>query len=139
MRLEVHFRNTDASDEEKKALRARVEKKVRKVTRFLKEPVHAEMTIKGEKVGFYGDLHVTGAGTSTLKARIEAGDPVAVIDGLLHTVERAARRNHDRAVSRQHKAPPPSDGFAVPSFDLAENEDEDLATAEIQRDLVRPA
>ncbi|MCB9778328.1 MAG: HPF/RaiA family ribosome-associated protein [Alphaproteobacteria bacterium] len=135
MRLEIHFRNTDASEDEKKALRARVERKIRKVTRFLKDPVTVEMNIKGEKVGFYGDLHITSAGTSTLKARIEGDDPVAVIDGLLHTVGRAARRNHDRVVTRHHKPAPATDGFAMPSFELADNEDEDLATAEIQRDL----
>ena len=110
MRLEIHFRNTDASEDEKKALRARVERKIRKVTRFLKDPVTVEMNIKGEKVGFYGDLHITSAGTSTLKARIEGDDPVAVIDGLLHTVGRAARRNHDRVVTRHHKPAPATDG-----------------------------
>lgn len=132
MRLEISFRNTNASEEEKDALRARVERKARKVTRFLKDPVEVVLVVHGEKVGFTGDLRVSGAGEETFSARAEAEDPVALIDGLIHTVERAVRRRHDRRVQANHRSVPVNDGFA-PTFDLHEQEDRDLETEEIHK------
>lgn len=137
MRLEISFRSTDASDKEKKALRDRVERKIAKVTRFLREPVEVSMVLRGEKVGYTGELRVSGAGDDTFTARAEATDPVAVVDGLMHTVERSARRRHDRRIDASQKSPPMADGFSEASFALADNEDRDLETEEIRADLGR--
>ena len=68
MRLEISFRNTDASDEEKDAVRMRVERKIRKVTRFLKEPVEVALILNGQKLGYQGELQVAGAGAAKLSA-----------------------------------------------------------------------
>ncbi len=136
MRLEISFRNTTATEEEKTALRERVERKIKKVTRFLREPIEGTVNVRGLKVGYSGELHVSGAGGQTLSARTEGDDPIAVVDGLLHTVGRTARRQHDRRIQRSHKAPPATDGF-VPgaAFYLADDEDDDLETEEIRADL----
>jgi len=133
MRLEISFRNTDASDEEKDAVRMRVERKIRKVTRFLKEPVEVALILNGQKLGYQGELQVAGAGEQTFKARLEAEDPVATVDGLIHTVERAVRRRHDRKLDKtRHPSIGMADGFAA-GFEIQEDEDRDLETAEIQR------
>lgn len=134
MRLEISFRSTNATEKEKDALKDRVERKIKKVTRFLKDPVEVGLVIRGEKVGYTGELRVNGAGTETFSAKAEADDPVALIDGLIHTVERAVRRRHDRKVDANHRSAPASDGF-LPTFDLSEQEDRDLETEEIQRGL----
>ncbi len=135
MRLEISFRNTDATDEEKEALTDRVQRKIQKVTRFLKEPIEGTLTVRALKVGFAGELHLSGAGDQKLTARNESDDPVAVIDGLIHTVGRTARRQHDRRIQRSQKGGPASDGFVAPSFILADDEDADLETEEIRAGL----
>lgn len=137
MRLEISFRNTPASDEEKEALKQRVERKIRKVTRFMRDPIEVGLVLQGQKVGYRGELLVAGAGEDGFKASIEAEDPIAAVDGLVHTVERAARRAHDRRVTSTKRGGwSQSDGFAGVAlagagFDLVENEDRDLETAEI--------
>lgn len=135
MRLEISFRNTDATDEEKEALTERVQRKIQKVTRFLREPIEGSLTVRALKVGFAGELHLSGAGDQKLTARTEADDPVAVIDGLIHTAARTARRQHDRRIRRSQKGGPTPDGFAGTSFVLAEDEDQDLETEEIRAGL----
>ncbi len=132
MRAEISFRNTSVSEKDQQALRERVEKKSRKVTRFLREPVTLALVIHGQRVGFRGELHISGGGGDSLKASLEADDPIAVVDGLLHTVERAARRRHDRRHDPHRDEVASIDGFQ-PGFDLHEHEDRDLETEEIQK------
>ncbi|MCK6505648.1 HPF/RaiA family ribosome-associated protein [Myxococcota bacterium] len=134
MRLEISFRNTPASDEEKEALKLRVERKIRKVTRFLRDPIEVGLVLQAQKVGYRGELLVAGAGEDGFKASIEAEDPIAAIDGLVHTVERAARRSHDRRLHTGRRGGRSQlDGFAAPGFELSEHEDRDLESAEIQK------
>lgn len=132
MRLEISFRNTSVDEKERQALKKRVERKIKKITRFLKEPVEAGLVIHGQKVGYRGDLVVSGAGADSFKAGLEADDPVAVVDGLIHTVERAVRRRHDRRLDVHRIEGVQPDGF-VPDFALSEGEDHDLETAEVHR------
>lgn len=134
MRLEISFRNTPASDQEKDALKKRVEHKIRRVTRFLRDPIEVALVLQAQKVGYRGELLVAGAGEDAFKASIEADDPVATVDGLVHTVERAARRAHDRRLDTGRRGRwSQNDGFAAPGFELAEHEDRDLETVEIQK------
>ncbi len=132
MRLEISFRNASVEEKERQALKNRVERKSRKITRFLKEPVDVGLVILGQKVGYRGDLVVSGAGADSFKASLEADDPIAVVDGLIHTVERAVRRRHDRRLDVHRTEGTPLDGF-VPDFALSEGEDHDLETAEVHR------
>lgn len=132
MRLEISFRNATVEDNERQALKARVERKSKKITRFLKEPIEIGLVIHGQKVGYRGDLIVSSAGADGFKAGLEADDPIAVVDGLIHTVERAVRRRHDRRIDVHRHEGAHASGF-VPDFALSESEDHDLETAEIQR------
>lgn len=144
MRLEISFRNTDPTDTEKAALTARVERKIRKITRFLRDPIEVNLVLYAQKLGYRGELQVAGAGDDTFVARIEAEDPIAAIDGLIHTVERAARRRHDRRLSKDKRVvrpveqsltgTSPASGAGV-GFDLGDDEDVDLETEEISKAL----
>ncbi|NOY24689.1 MAG: HPF/RaiA family ribosome-associated protein [Oligoflexia bacterium] len=144
MRLEISFRNTDPTDKEKAALTARVERKIRKITRFLRDPIEVSLVLYAQKLGYRGELQVAGAGDDTFVAGVEAEDPIAAIDGLIHTVERAARRRHDRRLSKEKRLVRPVEGSftgaspapsAGAGFDLDEDEDIDLETEEISKAL----
>jgi len=101
MRLDVTFRNLDASDK----LREYSERRLQKVARFLKEEAEAHVVLRVEKHREIAEVTITGVRGRTHVASAEASDLRSAIDAVSHKLERAVRRAHDRRVRRNRAQP----------------------------------
>lgn len=111
MRLEITFRNTQATD----ALRERAEKKFQKVAKHLREPIDAHLVCKVEKHRHSAELTIHAAGDQSFKAQEVTGDMYATIDGIMNKLERTVRRHKERIIDRAQSGTGDSvDGFVTP-------------------------
>ena len=108
MRLDVTFRNLDASDK----LRDYCDRRLQKVGRFLRDEAEAHVVLRVEKHRELAEVTITGARGGTHVASAEASDLRTAIDAVSHKLEAAVRRAHDRRVRGQK---------AQPSVDVAES------------------
>lgn len=100
MRLDITFRQIDASDE----IRQWVERRVEKVSRFLRPPIEAHVVLREEKFRQIAEITVKAAGEGAYVASAEAEDIRTAIDLVMHKIESAVRRAHDRRVDhRRHQ------------------------------------
>jgi putative sigma-54 modulation protein len=97
MRLDVTFRNLEADDE----LRQLVERRVEKVSRFLRPPIEAHVVLREEKHRQIAEISVSGAGESAHVASAESEEMRTAIDAVMHKVESSLRRSHDRRVDHR--------------------------------------
>lgn len=115
MRLEVTYRNIRPAD----ALKNRAEKKFKKVTKHLREPIEAHVVLRIEKHRHMAEATVAAAG-EVFKAHEESEDMFTSIDGLMAKLERVARRHRERNLDRMHAGSGDAgDGF-LDSGDVAE-------------------
>lgn len=118
MRLDITFRNIDASD----ALRERAEKKFKKVAKHLREPIDAHLVCKVEKHRHSAELTVHAAGEQTFKAQEVTDDMYTTIDGIMNKAERTVRRARERLIDRaQAGVSEVADGFVTPEESPAES------------------
>ncbi len=111
MRLEITFRNIEATD----ALRERAEKKFQKVAKHLREPIDAHLVCKVEKHRHSAELTVHAAGDLSFRVQETTDDMYATIDGIMNKIERAVRRHKERMIDRhQSGSGELPDGFATP-------------------------
>ena len=101
MRLDVTFRNLDASDK----LRAYCERRLQKVGRFLKDSAEAHVVLRVEKHREMAEVTITGVRGRNHVASAEAEDLRSAIDAVSHKLEEAVRRAHDRRVRGQRAQP----------------------------------
>ncbi len=97
MRLDITFRQVDASDE----IRQWVERRVEKVARFLRPPIEAHVVLKEEKHRQIAEVTVKAAGEGSYVASAEAEEIRTAIDLVMHKIESAVRRAHDRRVDHR--------------------------------------
>jgi len=115
MRLEITFRNIEASD----ALRERAEKKFKKVAKHLREPIEGHLVIKVEKHRHSAELTVHAAGEQTFKAQEVTDDMYATIDGIMNKAERTVRRHKERLIDK-HQAGAGEEGDGFTTEEVAE-------------------
>ncbi len=111
MKLDVTFRNIEATD----ALRDRASAKFQKVARHLKEPIEGHLTLRVERHRHTAEIIVHSAGSETLKTHETTGDMYASVDGVMKKLRTHVRRRRDQAVDRQHgrQLAPQGDGFVT--------------------------
>jgi len=107
MRLELTYRNIRAAD----TLRDRAERKFRKVTKHLREPIEAHVVLRVEKHRHMAEATVAANG-DVFKAHEESDDMYVAIDGLMNKLERVVRRHRERIIDRAHAG----SGDAVDGF-----------------------
>jgi len=96
MRLDVTFRNLEASDK----LREHCDRRLQKVGRYLKDEAEAHVVLRVEKHREIAEVTITGTRGRTHVARAEGPDLRAAINAVAHKLERAVRRARDRRNSR---------------------------------------
>jgi putative sigma-54 modulation protein len=106
MNLHVTFKSCEPSD----ALRERAERKLQKVSKYLKEPVEVHLVLHVEKHRHRADVTISSAG-EVLKTEVETDDMYATIDALTEKIERVAKRQKERR--SEHAHPEAVDGFGV--------------------------
>jgi len=105
MRLDITFRNLEPTDE----LRQSVERRMEKVGRFMRPPVEGHVVLKEEKHRHIAEVSVSGAGEPAHVASAEAEDMRTAIDLVMHKIETALRRAHDRRVDHRRGHNPDRD------------------------------
>jgi len=105
MRLDVTFRNLEANDD----LRQLVQRRVEKVSRFLRPPIEAHVVLREEKHRQIAEISVSGAGESAHVASAESEELRTAIDAVMHKVESSLRRSHDRRVDHRRGHTPNPD------------------------------
>lgn len=104
MNIEYVGRNVMIDD----ALRRYTEEKLRKVEKFLEDPVEVRLTLDLERHRHVADLHLTHR-HGVLQATEETADDWRdAINAAVDKVEKQARRDRKRAVARRRRpaAPP---------------------------------
>ena len=100
MRLDITFRQIDASDE----IRQWVERRVEKVARFLRPPIEAHVVLREEKFRQIAEVTVKAAGEGAYVASAEAEDIRTAIDLVMHKIESVSPG------PRSPGRPPPASG-----------------------------
>jgi putative sigma-54 modulation protein len=104
MRLDITFRHLEAKEE----TRQWVERRIEKVTRFLRPPIEAHVVLSEEKHRQIAEISVKAAGEGAHVASAEAEDIRTAIDLAMQKIESAVRRAHDRRVDhRRHQVDDP--------------------------------
>ena len=106
MNLHVTFKNCEPSD----TLRERAERKLLKLSKYLKEPVEVHLVLHVEKHRHRADVTISSAG-EVLKTEVETDDMYATIDTLMEKIERVAKRHKERR--SEHAHPESVDGFRL--------------------------
>ncbi len=101
MRLDVTFRNLEASEK----LREHCNRRLQKVGRYLKEEAEAHVVLRVEKNREIAEVTITGRRGQTHVASAEGPDLRSAIDGVAHKLERAVRRAGDRRNDRSGATP----------------------------------
>ena len=102
MRLDITFRQIDASDE----TRQWVERRVEKLARFLRPPIEVHVVLREEKHRQIAEVTVKAAGEGPYVASAESEDIRTSIDLVMQKIESSVRRAHDRRVDhRRHPIP----------------------------------
>lgn len=110
MRLDLTFRNLDATDE----LRERAMQKFEKASKHLREPIEGTLVLRVEKHRNEAELVVHAAGEQYFRVREETSDMAAAVDGVMKKLERVVRRHKERIIDRTHTGPGlPVDGFGA--------------------------
>lgn len=100
MRLEVTFRNIEATD----AIKDRAEKKLGRIVKHLREPVEAHLVLSVQRHLHVADLTVTASGEH-FRVTEETDDMYATIDQLAQRVERVVQKHRERIIDRTHGGP----------------------------------
>ncbi len=108
MNLHVTFKNCEPSD----ALRERLEQKLQKLAKYLREPIEAHVVLQVEKHRHRGDVTIHSAG-EILKTEVETDDMYVTVDQLMDRIARAAKRQKDRRTGHHEDEAEPIDGFGV--------------------------
>jgi len=118
MHLDLTYRNIQATD----ALKDRAERKFRKVSKHLREPIEAHLVLRVEKHRHMAEATVAASG-DVFKAHEESADMYTTIDGLMNKLERVVRRHRERKIDRAHSGSgDASDGFSALKSEADENE-----------------
>ena len=100
MKTEIIGRNLPVDDR----IRDFAESKLRKLEKFLDEPIDARLTLSAGKHGHNAELHVSYPG-GVLKAHDETdGNLRDAINAVAEVVEEQARRAHQKEVDRRRRA-----------------------------------
>jgi len=97
MKLEVTFRNLEATD----AIKERAERKLGRIVKHLREPIDAHLVLSTQRHRHHADLRITAAGES-LSIQEETDDMYATIDQLAQRVERVVQKHRERELDRSH-------------------------------------
>jgi putative sigma-54 modulation protein len=110
MNLHVTFKNCEPSD----ALRERLDQKLQKLGKYLREPVEAHIVLQVEKHRHRGDATIHSAG-EILKTEVETDDMYVTVDQLMERIARAAKRQKERRTGHHEGEADRADGFNEPS------------------------
>ncbi|HEY8022873.1 MAG TPA: ribosome-associated translation inhibitor RaiA [Thermoanaerobaculia bacterium] len=99
MKTEILGRNTPIDDK----LRKLVEQKLRKLEKFLEEPLEARVTLIAEKHSFVADLHVTHRDGVLQGTEETDGSFQEAVQRTVVKVEEAARRTHQKGVDKRRR------------------------------------
>lgn len=97
MELDFTFRNVESTE----AIKAWALKRFVKVAKHVREPAHAHLTIIVDKHRHRAEVTLRSGG-ELLRAASETDDMYSSIDGVVHTIEHSARRQHERR-ARNHE------------------------------------
>jgi putative sigma-54 modulation protein len=115
MHFDLTYRNIRATT----ALKDRAERKFKKVSKHLREPIDAHVVLRVEKHRHMAEATVSSSG-NVFKAQEESADMYTTIDGLMAKLERTVRRHRERSIDRSHAGSGDAgDGFS-PLVDEAE-------------------
>jgi len=110
MNLHVTFKNCEPSD----ALRERLDQKLQKLAKYLREPIEAHVVLQVEKKRHRGDVTIHSAG-EIWKTEVETDDMYVTVDQLMERIARAAKRQKDRRTGHHEGDAARVDGFNEPS------------------------
>ncbi len=117
MHLDLTYRNIQATD----ALKDRAERKFRKVSKHLREPIEAHVVLRVEKHRHMAEATIASSG-DIFKAHEESGDMYTTIDALMNKLERVVRRHRERKIDRTHSG----SGDAADGFSFLEEDPEEI-------------
>jgi len=89
--LDITFRNVESTE----AIKAWALKRFGKIAKHVREPAHAHLTIIVDKHRHRAEVTLRSGG-ELLRAASETDDMYSSIDGVVHTIEHSARRQHER-------------------------------------------
>jgi len=109
MNFDMTYRNIRATS----ALKDRAERRFKKVSKHLREPIDAHVVLRVEKHRHMAEVTVASSG-NVFKAHEESEDMYTTIDGLMSKLERVVRRHRERKIDRsQAGSGDASDGFST--------------------------
>ncbi len=100
MNIAITFRHLEPSD----AVKQYAHDKVAKLQKFLRQPMHAAVTLGLEKLDHVIEARVS-AGSDHWQAREQSPDMYASIDKVIDKLERQIRASKDVEVSKKHGGP----------------------------------
>lgn len=130
MALEVSFRQVELNDYERGELKKRSARKFAKVSRYLSDPIEAQLVLHQEGHRHRAELQVHAAGERFFGAKVDTNDWVSAVDGIMNKLARTVRRHKERSSGKRRSAQVDVDAFVA---DL--QDDFQLWTEEVSKAL----